>query len=320
MSLSEADSICPICGRKNDKPLKQLEAFYKNLEGLEDSAGYTGKIPAAFEREYENVKTEIAKTTEQLVAVKKRIQTQSNIKNDSESEKYTIEGIARFLGQVEYARETFSSLASDSQLVSNIQTLKNRLSELKAQVNEFAIAQKIDSALKAISGYAMRLMPMLDSERPNDPLRIDYENLTVVVKSEDGRDDYLWEIGSGSNWLAYHISTLLAFQLFFNSKKHSPIPNFIVYDQPSQVYFPQKLAAKESDEKDLDPKLEKDEDQIAVKKIFNTMSKAIIASDKPLQIIVLEHADKTIYGGIDNVHEVCEWRGENNKLVPEEWI
>jgi len=198
--------------------------------------------------------------------------------------------------------------------------LKNRLSELKAQVNEFAIAQKIDSALKAISGYAMRLMPMLDSERPNDPLRIDYENLTVVVKSEDGRDDYLWEIGSGSNWLAYHISTLLAFQLFFNSKKHSPIPNFIVYDQPSQVYFPQKLAEKESDQKDLDPKLEKDEDQIAVKKIFNTMSKAIKASDKPLQIIVLEHADKTIYGGVDNVHEVCEWRGENNKLVPEEWI
>ena len=96
---------------------------------------------------------------------------------------------------------------------------------------------------------------MLDSERPNDPIRIDYQNLTVVVSGQDGRDDYLWEIGSGSNWLAYHISVTLAFQLFFNQQSHSPVPGFIVYDQPSQVYFPKKIAAREN-EQELDPKLE----------------------------------------------------------------
>ena len=39
-----------------------------------------------------------------------------------------------------------------------------------------------------------------------------------------------------------------------------------------------------------------------------------------MQIIVLEHADESAWEGIDNVHLVAEWRGENNKLVPEEWI
>ncbi|RYD01835.1 hypothetical protein N752_28090 [Desulforamulus aquiferis] len=100
---------------------------------------------------------------------------------------------------------------------------------------------------------------------------------------------------------------------------HSSVPSFIIYDQPSQVYFPQKLAAKEN-EKDLDPRLENDEDQIAVRKIFMTMSEALKLSNNGFQIIVLEHADRSIWGQIDRVHEVCEWRGENQKLIPKEWI
>lgn len=162
-------------------------------------------------------------------------------------------------------------------------------------------------------------MPLLDSERPNDPIKMDYKNLTVVISGDDGRDDYLWEIGSGSNWLSYHISVTLAFKLFFNGQSQSPVPSFIVYDQPSQVYFPQKLAAKEN-EKELDPKLENDEDKIAVKKIFNTMSEAIKRSNHGFQIIVLEHADESIWGDIDEIYKVCEWRGKNKKLIPEEWI
>ena len=98
----------------------------------------------------------------------------------------------------------------------------------------------------------------------------------------------------------------------------SPVPNFIVYDQPSQVYFPQKLATKE-DEKEIDPILD-DEDRLAVEKIFKTMDSAITMSNKPMQIIVLEHADKSVWENVDKAHEVCEWRGENNKLIPEEWI
>ena len=54
----------------------------------------------------------------------------------------------------------------------------------------------------------MELLKLMDAERPDDPFRLDYKNLTVEVDGEDGRKDYLWEIGSGSNWLAYHISTI----------------------------------------------------------------------------------------------------------------
>lgn len=318
-SLSEDEDTCPIFGKTDDHPKEKIQKFYTSLSKLEEESGYTNKIPAAFEREYESVKTEIGKLTEQLGAIQKRIKIQSNIRNSSSEEKYTIENISRFLGQIQYASETFEILGSDNQLAAEIESLIDRLKILRAKVNESSIAHKISIALRTIEAFTIKLMPLLDSERPNDPIKIDYENLTVIVSGEDGRDDYLWEIGSGSNWLAYHISVTLGFHLFFCKQAHSPVPNFIVYDQPSQVYFPQKLAAKE-DEQDLDPKLENDEDQIAVKKIFNTMSKALKDSKNSFQVIVLEHADSSIWGGIEGVHEVCEWRGDNNKLIPEDWI
>ena len=319
-SLTEDSEACPIFGKTKDHPKEQIDKFYTNLIKLEDETGFTSKIPAAFEREFDNVKSEINILSVQITAVQKRIKLQSQIRNSTAHEKYTVENIARFIGQVQYANETFKSLGTDSELNLEIEAINETLSNLRVQVNESAVVQRVNSAINKIGAYAIRLLPLLDSERPNgDPIRIDYQNLTVVVSGQDGRDDYLWEIGSGSNWLAYHISVTLAFHLFFNQQSNSPVPGFVVYDQPSQVYFPKKIAARE-DEQELDPKLENDEDRIAVKKIFETMSEALKISQSKFQVIVLEHADRSIWGDIHDINEVCEWRGENNKLIPEEWI
>lgn len=164
----------------------------------------------------------------------------------------------------------------------------------------------------------MNLLKRISQKSSEDSVKIDYKNLTITVTSKSGRKDYLWEIGSGSNWLSYHISVSLAFQMFFAEQKHSPIPQFIVYDQPSQVYFPNKAAQKEED-KDADPHLE-DEDILAVKKIFEAMSEAMEKTKHQMQIIVLEHADESAWEGVSNMHLVEEWRGENNKLIPNEWL
>lgn len=29
---------------------------------------------------------------------------------------------------------------------------------------------------------------------------------------------------------------------------------------------------------------------------------------------------ESVLGKVERVHEVCEWRGENQKLIPKEWI
>jgi len=162
---------------------------------------------------------------------------------------------------------------------------------------------------------AGRLIPDLDAERPNDPVSLSLTELSVRVGGRD-REDFLWEIGSGSNWLAYHVAMSLALQQFFLSLSNSPVPGLLVYDQPSQVYFPKRLVERQSDT-DTDPVLG-DEDVEAVQKVFNVLAKVTRESAKGLQIIVLDHAANNVWGGTDNVHLVEDWR-EGRKLVPESW-
>jgi len=79
-----------------------------------------------------------------------------------------------------------------------------------------------------------------------------------------------------------------------------------VYDQPSQVYFPRKLARTRS-ESEADPKL-LDEDVDAVQKVFKTLANAIEATNGRLQIIVLDHAGTNVWGDIKGVFLIEEWR------------
>jgi hypothetical protein len=91
---------------------------------------------------------------------------------------------------------------------------------------------------------------------------------------------------------------------------------FVVFDQPSQVYFPN---VNQSRNKSIFDHTYEDEDIEAIKKIFSTIANSIISTGGKWQAIVLDHADKSIYGNLEGVHEVVEWR-DGKKLIPEEWI
>ena len=135
-------------------------------------------------------------------------------------------------------------------------------------------------------------MYTLDAEYPENPVEFLIKDLTLKIRNFNGRDDYLWEIGSASNWLAYHVATILAFQQFFQTHSSVSVPNFIIFDQPSQVYFPQHITKTNNGE---DNDLINDEDKLAVKKIFMAMEKFIKQTDGSVQIIVTEHADEDIW-------------------------
>ncbi len=88
-------------------------------------------------------------------------------------------------------------------------------------------------------------------------------------------------------------------------------------DQPSQVYFPTKLAIRETETPE-DPQL-KDEDVEAVRKAFQVMARVVESAKGALQIIVLDHASRGVWGGIPNIFDFEEWR-DGTKLVPSEWV
>ena len=95
-------------------------------------------------------------------------------------------------------------------------------------------------------------------------------------------------------------------------QKERPIFNFIFFDQPSQVYFPQEV-------KEDSIKL-KNTDIVSVREIFNTLNQAVIDNKGKLQIVVLDHADATVWGSIpeEQRHIVANW-SEGDALIPHYW-
>jgi len=310
------DEGCPVCGGKMEASSDKLKQLNHALAAFEEEAGEAFKIPPAFEREMQRVSAEVAEATEKLKAVQIRKRALTERSKAAQNQQFQTKRAERFIGSLESALQLHQSLGENGEIQLEVVKLRERVHQLEYELRSGNIEYRKRQALSHVNTFAARLMPLLDSERPDDPVSLEIDDLTIKVKGTD-RDDYLSEIGSGSNWLSYHVAMLLALQQFFISLKHSPVPGFLVIDQPSQVYFPKRLVTHE-DEETEEPQFERDEDIEAVRKVFNVISKVVEATDGKLQVIVLDHARRDVWG-VEDVAELEEWR-DGLKLVPMEWI
>lgn len=312
----EAQAICPVCESTLRDRNASLDELVGILESVEGNLQRIQATPAAFNREIVRVQKEIDFELERLTGVTiRRVEVERRSQTVREAS-YKASETSRFLGTLDRGLEMQEVLGVDGTLQEEIEKLRGRQKRLSLIVSGAGIEQRQRSALGRITAFSTRILPGLDAERPNDPIELSITDLTLRVKGRT-REDYLWEIGSGANWLAYHVTISLALQQFFLEDLRSPVPGFLVYDQPSQVYFPRKLAGMGQSATD-DPALP-DEDIEAVRKVFAVFSKLVADAKGKLQVIVLDHASDSVWGDVPNVHLVEEWRG-GLKLVPTDWI
>lgn len=318
-TVVDPNKMPPLSQSGDDSPAEVLDKLCSAIEAIEQSSGSMKTMPAAFERELASVETEIIQKTERLKAIQRIIQEKDNFYVKFSDQKYTRTAVSRFLGRLEASIETYKRLGKDEQLESQLSQINARIEKLSNKVNENELRKKQEAALRFISQKIGEIIPHLDTEHPDDPVDFIIKDLTVRIKNKTGREDYLWEIGSASNWLAYHVATILAFQYFFQNRATVLVPNFMIFDQPSQVYFPQ-LGLRQDTKDDKSLNIVSDEDKLAVRKVFEAMSKSLQSMEAKVQIIVAEHADEDVWGGIEGIHLVERWRDTDKKLVPTEWI
>lgn len=317
--LDQEKQKCPICGNELSNSLEELQNLMSSLSDLQKEEEAFENVSPSFDREYEKVREELQTLTEAFNGIQfRRAALEKRSEKDKERQ-YEIARVERFIGSLEKSIEIYESLGTDSDLVGEIDGIKERIARLSEKISEKDIRNRTSNSLSKIQQYAGRILPTLDVERPNDPVVLKIEDLALQVQSES-RLDYLWEIGSGSNWLSYHIAVMLALHQFFLENKNNPVPSFLMIDQPSQVYFPKKLTerSKETQDADYSHKYD-DEDVIAVRKIFAAVADVVNNSKGNFQAIILDHAAENIWGAVKGVNSVDEWRN-GKKLVPEEWL
>lgn len=268
-----------------------------------------------FDRERLRLRTDLEEATSRLANVRQRIVLLEEQSEQVRQATYRHDRVERFVGRLEQALTTFERSDEGSDQASEVLALQDRLSSLRAIYSESQVARKLSNALRQVENYAASIIPDLDAEWPNAPIVIVVPDLTIKVIQPE-REDYLWEIGSGANWLAYHVAVTLALQRFFLDQPHHPVPGFVIYDQPSQVYFPRGFEVEST------PGLTgrtRDEDIAAVRSVFEAMGNEVVRAEGRLQLIVLDHAGSDVWGDLKGVTLAHEWRGDD-KLVPKEWI
>jgi hypothetical protein len=292
----------------------RIDRLCETLEELELRLRSHPSVTESLGRETLRQREAVDGVLSEIAAVRQEIRALEG--KSEEARKVTTRGeeVSRFLGRLQEALRLYEVADTSSALSEEIAALKSQVQDLSKFVSEHEIGRKLENALNSIQTISSRLIPQLDGEWPDAPIRLIIQDLTVKV-IRGTRDDYLWEIGSGANWLAYHIALTLALQGYFLRLPHHPVPALLIYDQPSQVYFPaRRMRTASADE--LDPPW-RNEDVVAVRKVFSLLDHVIGRTDGRMQIIVLDHADEEVWGQLANVHLVEEWRGKG--LIPSAW-
>jgi hypothetical protein len=309
LSTESADALTAISPDGAD----HLEQLCSALEGLELEVQSQTTISDKLDKEQLRLRSLAEESISRLNGIRTQIRELERRSEEARAEIYRADQIERYLGRLEQAISLYERTGEDAELSAEIEELKKQITEIRGRISEHQIQARINNALAAIETIASQILPTLDAEWPDAAINFMLADLTIKVV-QGTRDDYLWEIGSGANWLAYHVSITLAFQRFFLKTPAHPVPNFLVYDQPSQVYFPQ--SPRDDDVSDADWR---DEDILAVRKVFSAVSLETQKAKGDLQVILLDHADDKVWGDIENVILIEEWR-DGKKLVPVEWL
>jgi hypothetical protein len=311
---SNHGSKCPVCGSSMEKSHDHLQELSEALVEVEGAQTVFRTLPPTFDREYERVRTRVGTLAQQIDGVQLRIRALQEASDNERQRRYTELNISRFIGKVESELATFDRYNADEELRSRREELAKEIESLSLDVDEASLKKSQSRAIDRLSALSSPLLQDLGVESPSDPIRLSADDLTLKIQRLE-REDWLSEIGSGSNWVGYHLASSLGLHRYFLQLVSSPVPSFLVFDQPSQVFFPKKLAGVAGDP---DPKLE-DDDVLRVRKLFEVISRVTAEQGGRFQTIILDHAAENVWGNITGIHLVGEWRN-NEKLVPMSWI
>lgn len=198
-----------------------------------------------------------------------------------------------------------------------IKEYEGQVDDLTKRLDPEAKQQRVGALLAKIGLQMTAWAQQLNLEHADEgSIRLDLPKLTIVA-DKGTRSVELAEIGSGQNWLGYHLVVHLALHHFL-VQQDRPTPRFLFLDQPTQVYFPTQPEVREDIEETGDITPMEDDDQQAVQRIFTFLFDVVEELKGGFQIIISDHADLKD----DPRYQAAiveEWRGDQ-ALIPQDWL
>lgn len=309
----DSEKPCPMCSSVTivskdyfETLTKLLEEFEKISEKVADSAKIYLNERKRLEKELDKKEFEINSIRDQISALKRDDGEFNRLKQNQNA-------INRYLGQVELTVSQFEDSENSDAFMDTIADLEGKIEGIEKEVGSDKLKKREKYAIDKIAGYIKKYAQLFEAEKSDESIMLDIkEYLTLKFLDSLGKEKFLWEVGSGHNYMAYHISTYLGIHEYLIQLEGSKVPNFIIFDQPSQAYFP------EID----DQNQVREEDMAKLKKIFQVFSQFNTNTSGKVQVIVLEHAGEECWKDFQNVVKKKRWRPgeEDDALILKAWI
>lgn len=284
---------CPLC----NNPVEELNDDIKKIESSKEKLVEELTKLNSFSKDNTEITLRL-KDKKKSIGSRIRVISRNINQLTSTSEEYTQLKNARdkIIHQKGVIETSVKNLLEENKLGIDREELDLIKEELRLVNNELLkyanLANFKRDTEQSLKKHMDRIAEKLDFEKELKPVNFFFDIDDFSFKHEHKGTIHLYEMGSGANWLACHLSISLAFLHLTCSNKKSVIPTFLMIDQPSQVYFP-RTAKKTNLEEDEIEKF--DENITQVRQIFKVINEEIELITKETgitpQIIVLEHAN-----------------------------
>jgi len=307
---STPNRSCPLCSRELPEAsalpgVEQIRPVLADvssrLESVARAAPQVEKAIAELESRLQSAQTRLAQNRSEMEAVRKASDALQQTQDEAAKR-------AHILGRISLYLESLPELPDTKSLEEQAQRLREECIALDDELSDERVKERVDSIISILGRRMTAWAQELELEHSKYPLRLNIKKLTIVADTDDGPVP-MDRMGSGENWVGYHLIGHLALHDWFTSHKR-PVPRFLFLDQPSQVYFPP--------EKDVDGSMRMvaEDDRKAVSRMFKFVFAVVEAIAPGFQVVITEHADINESWYQEAVVE--RWRG-GLKLVPDNW-
>lgn len=305
----DTGDICPLCEGHMAVPVPTISEIRTSLAHVQVQLHSVRRDAPRLQERLAGLETRRADLNDQLRNVQadigRRIQDNERLR----LEQHQFVEQARVAGRIAFYLENAAAVAKDSDLPRKLEQLRAEIRELGAALDNDAAQERLMTALnlmgRDLTEYAMQMR----LEHGGNPLRLDLKHLTVVADTDDGPLS-LAQMGSGENWVGYHVAAHLSLHKLFR-RRERPVPGFLMLDQPSQAHYP-----PEHDESGRIDGLP-DEDRAAVRELFSLLYGYCEELAPGMQIIVADHVELLDDWFRESIAE--RWR-DGIALVPQSWL
>ena len=299
--------VCPLCETTLHEVVPSAEDLRSSLEALRSTISVFAADPPQMSATQQALQAEAGRVQSELAQVASAIASAQSARQQLASLATQRERRAVVLGRTSFYLDSVREDEVSPVLRARLAVVELRIRELESRIGAEVVRDRLESTSAWLTQDMGELQEGLRLEWSGRPIYLDFRRLSVACVTESG-PVYLDRMGSGENWVAYHLLAHLSLHRLF-AQRSSPVPRFLFLDQPSQVYFPTDADAAAASAG------ERSGDMAAVESLFRLVFDG--ARDQGFQVILTDHADFADRWFRDAVVE--DWHS-GQALIPDSWL